>query len=61
VLGLSFGVGGLAVALLGALAERVGLDAAVVVLCLLPVGALVLVVGIPETITSAGRAEEPAC
>lgn len=55
VLGLGFGVGGLAVGLLGAMADRVGLDATLWTICLLPVGALVLVSGIPETGSFAGR------
>jgi FSR family fosmidomycin resistance protein-like MFS transporter len=55
VLGLGFGIGGLAVGLLGAVADRVGLDATLWMLCLLPVGALALVAGLPETGTLAGR------
>lgn len=53
VLGLGFGIGGLAVGLLGAIADRVGLDPTLWGLCLLPAAALALVLGIPETGLSA--------
>jgi FSR family fosmidomycin resistance protein-like MFS transporter len=49
VLGLGFAAGGLAVAVLGAAADRVGLVTTLAFLCVLPVVALALVLGIPET------------
>ena len=52
VLGLGFAVGGLAVGALGAVADRVGLVPTLGFLCLLPVLALALVAGIPETAAS---------
>ncbi len=49
VLGLGFGAGGLAVGVLGAAADRVGLVATLAFLFVVPIPALVFALGIPET------------
>jgi FSR family fosmidomycin resistance protein-like MFS transporter len=49
VLGLGFGAGGLAVGVLGAVADRVGLLPTLALLFVVPIPALALTLGIPET------------
>ena len=49
VLGLGFGAGGLAVGVLGAAADRIGLVPTLAFLFVVPVPALLFALGIPET------------